>query len=61
MAKDKIIEDITRSDITSAIDSKISSSDFKKKVKEICAEVLADMYKSMWQKKSFWKGDVTHG
>ena len=55
----KLVEDLTKSDITSAIDSRISSSDFKRQIKDICAEVISDMYRTLWQKKSMWKGDVT--
>ena len=55
----RIYEDVTKGDIASAIESKLSSDEFRKKVKTICVQVLSDMYKTMWQKKSFWQGDVS--
>lgn len=54
-----IDEDLTKSDVSAEINNKINSSSFKNLIKSICADVLSDMYKTMWQKKSFWKGDVT--
>lgn len=57
-----INEEMSRSEITSLINSKInsnmSSKDFEKKVKEISASVLNELFKLLWQRNSFWKNSV---
>lgn len=54
-----IMEEITKSEISSMIASKIgdnmSSREFKKKVKEIAADVVNEIFKILWQRNSFWK------
>lgn len=64
--KDRILQIITEemsksevsSLITSKIDSKMSSREFEKKVKEISASVLDELFKVLWQRNSFWKNSV---
>lgn len=57
-----INEEMSRSEITSLINSKIdsnmSSKDFEKKVKEISASVINELFKLLWQRNSFWKNSV---
>ena len=57
-----INEEMSKSEITSLISSKIdsnmSSKDFEKKVKEISASVIADLFKILWQRDSFWKNNI---
>lgn len=57
-----INEEITKSEVTSLIqqkiDSNMSSKDFEKKVKEISASVLNELFKILWQRNSFWKNNV---
>lgn len=54
-----IMEEITKSEISSMIASKIGdnmdSREFKKKVKEIAADVVNEIFKILWQRNSFWK------
>lgn len=54
-----IMEEITKSEISSMIASKIGDSmdsrEFKKKVKEIAADVVNEIFKILWQRNSFWK------
>jgi hypothetical protein len=38
--------------------SAIDSRDFEKKVKEISAEVISNLFKILWQRNSFWKTSV---
>jgi hypothetical protein len=56
------MEELSKSDVSSMIDRKLSSSldskDFKKKVKELSAEVVNDLFKILWQRNSFWKNSV---
>lgn len=57
-----IEEELNRTEVNSLInnkvDSMLNSNDFKKKVKEITADVLEDLYRTMFQKKSFWQSSV---
>lgn len=57
-----INEELSKSEVSSLIQSKIdsnmSSKDFEKKVKEISASVLDELFKVLWQRNSFWKNSV---
>ena len=57
-----INEEMTKSEITSLINSKIdsnmSSKDFEKKVKEITSCVSSELFKSVGQRGSFGKGNI---
>ena len=59
----QLVEEITRSEINSLIKNQIqsnnSSNDLKKFVKKVCAECLVGFTKSLWNKRSFWEGEVT--
>ena len=50
-----ITEELTKSDVKSmisnSIDSKISSREFEKKVKELAADVLNELFRILWQRK----------
>ena len=59
----KIIrEELTKSEVNSMIqnklDSTVSSRDFESKVKEITASVINELFKTLWQRNSFWKNTV---
>ena len=58
-----INEEISKNDVESIVSRKLSSSydsrDFKKAVKEITAEVIEDLYRTLWNRSSTWKGGVT--
>ena len=57
-----ITEELTKSDVSSmisnSIDSKLSSRDFEKKVKEIASNVLNELFKILWQRNNMWKSSV---
>lgn len=57
-----INEEMSKSEITSLIQSKIDSSissrDFEKKVKEITSSVINELFKILWQRNSFWKDSI---
>lgn len=64
MAKNKeinkqLLEDITKQEVRSIIDSKLREDEFEKKIKKITSEVISDLFKSLWNKKSFWASEVT--
>jgi len=58
-----ITEELTKSEISSMIASKIgdnmNSREFKKKVKELAADVVNEIFKILWQRNSFWKSAST--
>ena len=61
---DKIIsEEINRTDVESIVSRRISSSydsrDFKKAVKDITADVIEDLFRTLWNRSSAWRGGVT--
>lgn len=57
-----IAEEMSRNEIQSLINSKISSNmsskEFEKKVKEISASVIDELFKLLWQRNSFWKNSI---
>ena len=57
-----IEEELSKSEVNSMIDSKIGSkmdsSDFKKLVKKLAAEVLKNWTRILWQRQSFWSNSV---
>ena len=55
----KINEELTKSDVRSIMSSEYKSADFKKAVKEISAEVIEDLFRTLWNLSSTWKGGVT--
>jgi hypothetical protein len=58
-----INEELSKNDvqqmISSKFDEKMSSSEFKKKVKELSADVVNEIFKLLWQRNSFWKHAAT--
>ena len=57
-----IKEELSKAEVNSMISSKISSemnsSDFKKAVKKMAAEVLKNWTKILWQRQSFWANSI---
>ena len=58
-----INEEINKTEVESIVSNRISSAynsrDFKKAVKEITAEVIEDLFKTLWNRSSAWKGGIT--
>ena len=58
-----VTEELTRSDVDSAISRKLSSSydssDFKSAVRKVAADVIEDLYKTLWNRSSTRKNGVT--
>jgi len=60
---DRIItEEINKTDVESIVNRKISSSydsrEFKKMIRDIVADSIEDLYKTLFNKSSLWKGGV---
>jgi hypothetical protein len=58
-----INEEISKTDVESIVSRKLSSSydsrDFKKAVKEVTADVIEDLFRTLWNRSSTWRGGVT--
>lgn len=58
-------EELTKTEVNSLINNKVDSilqsNEFKRKVKAITADVLEDLYRTMYQKKAFWQSSVKQG
>ena len=56
------MEELTKSEISSMIDSRdnslLSSNKFKEKIKEIVADAMSDLFKTLYQRDSSWKSGV---
>lgn len=61
--KQIIREEVSKTDVEAIVSRKLSSSydsrDFKKAVKEVTAEVIEDLFKTLWNRSSTWKGGIT--
>ena len=61
--KEYIFEELTKGEVSSMISSKIGdtmdSREFKKKVKELAADVVNELFKILWQRNTFWKSSAT--
>lgn len=59
-----LMEELTKGEVTTMIASKLgdnlNSREFKKKVKELAAEVVNEIFRILWQRSSFWKSSVTN-
>lgn len=57
-----ILEELSKSDVESIVSRKIDDSydsrEFKKAVKKLSAEVIEDLYRTLWNRSSMWKGGV---
>lgn len=58
-------EELTKAEVNSLINNKVDSilqsNEFKRKVKAITADVLENLYRTMYQKKAFWQSSVKQG
>ena len=56
-------EEISKLDVENVVSNKLSSAynsrEFKKAVKEITAEVIEDLYRTLWNRSSTWRGGIT--
>lgn len=57
-----ISEEITKTEVTKIVNDKIASefgsSGFESKVREIVADVIENLYRTLWNRSSVWKGQV---
>ena len=57
-----INEEISKTEVESIVSNRLSSAynsrDFKKAVKDITADVIEDLFRTLWNRSSTWKGGV---
>lgn len=57
-----INEEISKTEVESIVSNRLSSAynsrDFKKAVKEVTAEVIEDLFRTLWNRSSTWKGGI---
>lgn len=62
MGKQQMNEEITRAEIRSMIDSKVSDylkeKEFEKRVREITTDAMEKFFRMMYNKRGFWKGEL---
>lgn len=58
-----ISEEISKTDVEGIVSRKLSSSygskEFEKKVKDIVADAIEDLFRSLYNRSSMWKGSIT--
>lgn len=58
-----INEEINKTDVDNIVSRKIdslyNSRDFKKAVKEVTADVIEDLFRTLWNRSSTWRGGIT--
>ena len=55
MRKYVIKEELTKKEVNSEIKKALDDKDFEKKVKGIVNDVIENLFKDLWQRKSFWQ------
>ena len=57
-----INEAISKTEVESIVSNRISSvydsNEFKKAVRKVAADVIEDLYKTLWNRSSSWKGGI---
>ena len=57
-----ITEELTKSDVKNMIDTEqskfLKSKDYEQRVKAISTKVIEELYKLLWQRKSFWADSI---
>ena len=57
-----LVEELTKSGVRSMIASELSSSmssrDFEKAVSEISAKVIEKLFKTLWERRTFWNSSI---
>lgn len=58
----KLNEEITKAEVRSMIDSKVSDylkdKEFEKRVREITTDAMEKFFRMMYNKRGFWKGEL---
>ena len=60
--RDIINEEIGKAEVESIVSNRLSSAygsrEFKKAVKDITADVIEDLFRTLWNRSSTWRGGV---
>lgn len=62
IAMNRLTEEITKNEIRSMIDSKVSEyikeKEFEKRIREITTDAMEKFFRMMYNKRGFWKGEL---
>lgn len=62
MSRNRINEEMTKAEVRSMIDSKVSDymkeKDFERRVREITTDAIEKFFRMMYNKRGFWKGEL---
>ena len=62
MSRNRINEEMTKAEIRSMIDSKVSDymkeKDIERRVREITTDAIEKFFRMMYNKRGFWKGEL---
>ena len=62
MGKRTLNEEITKAEVRSMIDAKVSEylkeKEFEKRVRELTVDAMEKFFKMMYNKRGFWKGEI---
>jgi len=65
MARKIINEEITSSEVRSIVNSKIEDllkdKEFEKRVKELTTDAMERFFRTMYNKRNFWKSELKNG
>ena len=54
-----VLEDITKAEVqkevSKQVEKEMSGREFNKRVRKICQDTITDIFKTLWQRKSFWR------
>lgn len=63
MIKKIIREELTKTDVKGVVSQEneklLKSANFEKRVKEISAKVIEELYKILWTRKGFWADTIS--
>lgn len=63
--RDLVIEELTKTEVRSMIDSKLddflNKRELKKMVRGVVTDVIDDFFREMWRKNGFWKTSLKNG
>ena len=55
-------EDLSKNDVEGIISNRLSSygksTEFQRAVRDIAADVIEDLYRTLWNRSSSWKGGI---
>jgi len=54
VVRQTLLEELTKTEVQGIVNDKLKTNDFEKRIKEIVAECLTNLFKEMFQRDHFW-------